>query len=75
MHIKICFGVIKWLLRQVLYKHMPQELVEHLKTWFDAPMNQRLRGSLCDWVESLLAPERPHLALVTTSVAGQVSTL
>lgn len=51
---KIKNGEGKWLLKQVLFRHVPQQLIERPKMGFGIPLHEWLRSSLKDWAEELL---------------------
>jgi asparagine synthase (glutamine-hydrolysing) len=57
-HLKVRNGEGKWLVRQVLGRHVPGQLVDRPKTGFGIPLDDWLRGPLKSWASDLLASDR-----------------
>lgn len=55
---KLRHGTGKWILRQVLYRHVPKDLVNRPKHGFTVPLAQWLSGPLREWAEALLDENR-----------------
>jgi asparagine synthase (glutamine-hydrolysing) len=56
LHLRIRRGTSKWILRQMLYRHVPRGLIERPKAGFAVPVGSWLRGPLRGWGEELLRP-------------------
>jgi asparagine synthase (glutamine-hydrolysing) len=58
LKMKIHNGQGKWLLRQVLYRYVPERMVERPKKGFGIPIDAWLKGPLRGWAEALLDEQR-----------------
>lgn len=58
LELKIRDGEQKWILKRVLRRYLPDELVYRPKKGFGAPVAQWLKGPLREWASELLAPAR-----------------
>lgn len=57
-HMKVRGKADKWLMRQVLDRHVPRAIMDRPKMGFGAPVGKWLRSPLRDWAESLLSRNR-----------------
>jgi asparagine synthase (glutamine-hydrolysing) len=83
MSMKLRDGRGKWILRRLLDRYVPRELVERPKMGFAIPLDAWLRGPLREWAEALLAGDRlrregyfdpvPIRAAWTRHVRGEAS--
>lgn len=62
----------KLVLRELLYRHVPKELIERPKQGFGMPVGKWLRGPLKDWAASLLNPADLESSGLNSKVVADV---
>lgn len=55
---KVRGDVTKWVLREIVYRHVPRELVDRPKSGFAVPLADWIRGPLRPWARELTNPGR-----------------
>ena len=58
LQMKVGNGLTKRVLRNVLYRHVPKEIIERPKWGFAIPLHTWLRGPLRDWADALIDDKR-----------------
>ena len=53
---KVRGSVTKWVLREIVYRHVPRELVDRPKSGFAVPLADWIRGPLREWARALTEP-------------------
>ena len=74
MEMRIRGGKGKWILREILKKHVPLEMFERPKQGFNMPVGDWLRGPLKDWASDLLpkADDAPDAAKINALWAAHL---
>ena len=63
----------KWILRKILYKYVPKELMERPKSGFGIPLSKWMRGPLKSWISDLISKEMINKSNILNS--NEVSNL
>jgi asparagine synthase (glutamine-hydrolysing) len=71
-NLRVRNGESKWLLRRVLDRYVPRELVERPKMGFGVPLADWLRGPLRDWAEDLFDAQRLGGGLLDVDAVRQL---